>query len=1190
MRTRLVRAALALAATFATVGLSTSLTTLPASAQTLNAPTITSPLPADGETTVTEATPTVTVSGSADVNTDLVVLDGNTAVAETTSDSEGAWSVAVMLLYGSHALTAIEVDSAGDVSGPSNQSQVDVTSNQLVAYGDFGGSTGLADNGYEHPYLPAGGTTPSPGTPGYWFPANTCPGDTPGYIEWDNNQNGSVGTYPAYDNTQYDNSYPGSAPEENPNYVELNSNCVDGVTQTIDTVPGDQYTLSFGYAAREFPSGYGDCTENDFEVEWGASASPTTVASDLCGVTDGWTTATYTLTATSALTVLTFLDQDTTEPSDTLGGELSTVSVVPTASLAPANTSWDSAAPISLSGGSGSYSPTQSIDFSDEALWYQFPVVPDEQLTVGLTGASAGEQLALYSDIGQAFAAETNGSTAADLPVIEADDPGNSSAKFNETPLGNQKFNETPLAQKFNETPFGDQKFNETPYLGEKFNETPFVQAEAQSLLGESSPAGAASQSITANTWNNVGNDSTAADYYVEVFGNNGAFAAGADFTVTVTASGSACAGLDNYSSDIFTSTTPGVTLSGAGTNYSTVIIDDSSAMPSVSTIVGGPGAPSAPTLYNLAQATTGVVVDVGQSLGVQELAEQASTDYQCPYAVNLEADAIQSIVNSYRTSTTPDGGSNVQDVVIVGDDDVIPFFRYADEEAIGPENTYSPPLSSTSEADAALASNYYLSDDQYGAATELTIDGTTLPVQNAAVGRLVETPAEISATIGNYLTKPTIVPTSTLTTGYSFMTGPADSIAGSFAAGTPAGTTADPKGTNDTLVSNSWSASQLSTDLTKTPHQLVFLGAHFNASGLEAADGSALWTSQFGNEIGNNLNDSLVISAGCHSGYTIDPADAVSYGSPPTYVTGLPSWPEAFASAGATLIAGTGYQFGDSNYTADSDQYYVDLAKQLDYGTVSVGSVLLKTDYQYLASLDELNGLNEKSLLEVTLYGLPMLQIGETTQSSPPSAASSIVSSPLGTVSTGPGSQLGLGETTVDVPTVPLTENSVQSSPSGPAYTYYSSGQGGVVADPDQAVVPVQTEDVNVPSYVLRGVGFLGGNYTDSPGQTPLTGDPVTDTSEPPSPFSSATFYPEKTWNPNYFGTIETGADTELGITPVQYVTDPSNPSTAIMRTYSDTKLDLFYSNDTDLSAGGNSAALASAPEISGVSVNVSG
>ena len=110
---------------------------------------------------------------------------------------------------------------------------------------------------------------------------------------------------------------------------------------------------------------------------------------------------------------------------------------------------------------------------------------------------------------------------------------------------------------------------------------------------------------------------------------------------------------------------------------------------------------------YNLAANSNGVVVDVGQSKGVQELAAQAAANPACVYAVNLEADAIQAIINSFRNGS-PD---NVQDVVIVGDDDVIPFFRYSDAEPVAPEDGYSVPLNSDTEADAALANDYYLSD-----------------------------------------------------------------------------------------------------------------------------------------------------------------------------------------------------------------------------------------------------------------------------------------------------------------------------------------------------------------------------------------------------------------------------------------------------------------------------------------------
>ncbi|MGH9104399.1 MAG: Ig-like domain repeat protein, partial [Acidimicrobiales bacterium] len=446
------------------------------------------------------------------------------------------------------------------------------------------------------------------------------------------------------------------------------------------------------------------------------------------------------------------------------------------------------------------------------------------------------------------------------------------------------------------------------------------------------------------------------------------------------------------------------------------------------------------------------------------------------------------------------------------------------------------------------------------------------LPIQSAAVGRLVETPADIAQTIDNYLAGGTITPTSSLVTGYSFMQPPASEIETAFSTGIPGGT-------NDKLIAsdvdpvNPWTASDLSTALTARAHQLVFLGAHFSANDALAADDTTfLSTEQFAGEIGSDLQGSLVLSAGCHSGYNIDPADA-------TPVTNTLSWPQAFTEAGATLIAGTGYQFGDSNYVADSDQIYVDLAQQFGDEPGPVGTALLRTEWEYLASLDQLNGLDEKSLLQVTLYGLPMLSLHEPKEVPAPSGPTSVLASSDLQGLPGP---FGLEEADLSV-TPTLTATAAPGTSLS-----YDSGPQGVVADPGGPVVPVQTEDVNVPGETLRGVGLWSGSYTDSSGPSPLTGDPVTDAATTPAPFSSPVYYPQKIWNPNYFATLGTGGDTMLGVTPVQYVSDPTAPGNAVGRTYSNVDFHLFYDNDT-ASYGGNVPALAAPPQISDVSASYS-
>ncbi len=258
----------------------------------------------------------------------------------------------------------------------------------------------------------------------------------------------------------------------------------------------------------------------------------------------------------------------------------------------------------------------------------------------------------------------------------------------------------------------------------------------------------------------------------------------------------------------------------------------------------------------------------------------------------------------------------------------------------------------------------------------------------------------------------------------------------------------------------------------------------------------------------------------------------------------------------------------------------------------------MLQSQYQYLADLDGLNSLTEKALLEVTLYGIPMLNVApkgagqSSAQTTPGVFSLPDNSAPTSTVASGPGNTLGLYEADVTVPTGTLTQGSVDQD--GTTLTY-DSDTSGVVANPGQAVLPVQTEDVaysaNGVNQVLRGVGFLGGSYTDTDpvtgnAVTPLTGDPVTETYEPAAPFASPIFYPETLSNTNYFPTLESGGDTDLGITPEQYITNTTNPGvgTAIKRTYTNTQFALFYSDNF------GSAALAAAPSISNVSVTASG
>ena len=887
-----------------------------------------------------------------------------------------------------------------------------------------------------------------------------------------------------------------------------------------------------------------------------------------------------------------------TNPGD---GSYAAISSVPTtvtlSSVVPTNVDWTSARLLNAPG-----STTQAIDYPGEDLWYEFPVVPGEQVTVSLTNVPADDNIALFSDIAQTYQSET--SSTLNLAALGAETPGNAASPSAFSPSAFSPSAFSPSA--FRPSAFSPSAFSPSAFSPSAFSPSAFSgylsgtattspsafssvlsspsafssiysAAQIDSLLAVSTAPGAVDKSVIADTWNNTGN------FYIRISGENGANSA-LPYTLSVTTSGGPCAGvtLNDYAS--------APTLSApANSNYKTVIVDNSVLMPAAGASYSGSDA-LAPALGQLASATNGTVVDVSQSQQVSDLVKQAQTYPGCPYAENLVAGAIQHIINSYRTSAT-----NLKYVVIVGDDNVIPFFRYPDNAGIAPESDYEPPLLSTSAADAALANNYYLSDDQYGAASVLSVHGATVPLQTAAVGRLIETPSEILGTITQYLSDKGVLPTptSSLVTGYSFMQPPATEVAKAFAAGIPGGT-------SDTLITNdgvpasttgappnaSWTATSLSNSLFGSHHSLVFLGAHFSANNLLAADDTTtMTTNQFASGVGSSLENSLVLSAGCHAGYNIDGQDGIPG------VTDTLAWPQAFTEAGATLIAGTGYQYGDTNYVAYSDQVYVDLAKQLDVqpgsapGPVAIGAALLAAKQQYLAGIDQLSGIEEKALSQITLYGLPMLGLQMPSQTPALGQSTSAVSAAA--VTSQPGQFFGLQEADLAV-TPSLTTTSLGQG--GQTYTY-DSGPQGVTADPGGPVLPLQSENVAVPGETLRGVGLWSGTYADTSGTNPLTGDPVTDTSSsaPPSPFASPVFFPQTMWNPNYFRTLVSGGATDLAVTPVQYRSDPNGAATATMRVYSQLDLHLFYDNNTT-NYGADTPALAAPPSISQVSSTTSG
>ncbi|HYO42618.1 MAG TPA: CSLREA domain-containing protein [Candidatus Limnocylindrales bacterium] len=838
---------------------------------------------------------------------------------------------------------------------------------------------------------------------------------------------------------------------------------------------------------------------------------------------------------------------------------------------------------------------TGSLNYAGQSRWYRFAITPGSQVSLDLTNLPADYDLLLFRDIAQTYTTLTS---PGDLIQLSAEFSGKGqqfsgkgqafsdaifSGKGQAFSGKGQQFSGdlgfsgdvfSGKGQAFSGEAFAGvgQKFS--PIVdsgtGQRFSPEAYSGAQARSLVGFSLNTGLAPESITGNTWTNTGY------YYVRVAGGSGAFDPASSFSLHKTQSGDVCQGVLTYADQPLPAPT--------GTGVRTVILTDPSRIAGSQTERDALGAKLAALAAR--PEVAGAVVDVSTIARVADLNAQADgPKVGCPYAKNLVAMALRDIVDSYRTPANPD----LAYVVIVGGDGTIPFFRYPDTVDLAPESGYIPPVMPGSASDASLQLNYVLSQDTYGAARQLALGVGTFPVPNLAVGRLVETAAEASGLIDAYLdgTSNGVVPTPTsaLTTGYDFMADSADSIAASFAAGIGSGA-----GTRlDTLIApngiaptdpGSWDADALRASILGTRHDLVFLAGHFSSGVALAAD---FTTEMSASEIAASTVDmvnAIIFSQGCHSGYNLLDADGIPG------VSETLDWAQAFARKQATLIAGTGYQYGDTDLIAYSEAIYESFSRQLlaGSGPVSVGQALVRAKQAYLAANPTLEAIDTKALLQATLFGLPMLRVNLPNGRTPVTTDASIANPAPLTGGTGP--DLGLQHDTVTVAvdglvrhTKPLTGTDGAADQTATWYT----GPDGTVTKPFEPALPLIARNVSAPGLVLRGIGLRGGTYADEAGVVPLTGAAATEVNSAHTAFTSPTFFPVSVARPNYFGALA-GGETRLLITPVQHRSEGAATVTSTLRLFSDVTVELFYSGET------GEVSRTSAPSILGVTATDDG
>ena len=872
---------------------------------------------------------------------------------------------------------------------------------------------------------------------------------------------------------------------------------------------------------------------------------------------------------------------------------------------------------------------TQKLIQVGESRWYKIGYIPPNskvkfKLNLDLPGnpadwpeeISINPDLVAYGDILQAYNdLLSNG----DLPYQDANFPNEAFAasQFNATMFNASQFNASQFnASQFNASQwnelifnpalldtaiysedvwsaatFAASQFNASQFNASQWNATQwnpaselgnaYASAQYASVLAVSANDGQDSEEVAINTYGNGGT------YYARIRGREGSFDDDVSFTIEVTVESSVCDGLvDNFG---LSRNFPGPEVVG---NYETLILVDYARMQF--TNQQERDALTA-KLADLAGATNGLVVDLGSDQEILKRHGQADNtdaaipnDYrECPYAQNVVAEGIRDYVKYLSDDYNPN--NLLKYVVIVGDDSDIPFYRIADKALLGPEEMYVPPVLAGTSSFGSLNYNTILTQDPYVAGFDVQTENTAVPIPSKiTIGRLVETPQEIMTMIDAYLANPTITPSKALVGAYDFLKDSGFQTS-SWLAGS------DNSLPVDQLINDTWTADDLTAELGNlSPQSLVYLAGHFSANAALAADYNSILTTQAFEQIPGSptaFTNSIIFSAGCHSGYNIVNA----HGTPATYE---PDWAAVSARLGITLIAGTGYQYADTDLNKYSEWLYTEFSHQLRSNAataIPIGEALRQAKLEYMKQTPVLRGIDQKSLLIATIFGLPMTKVnmpGERYDLS--GDGGSLTTGDLTPAGANPGFTYGLkwkdltrsyvdpadpdpfwGDSHLNPYEVDLDDVYAELDPITTTYLRNESPgvnvgdpNAGIFSSPGEPTLPLDTFDATIvdnPGLILRDVGFLGGSYTDFTGMYPLMGAPGTELSLPHFSFLSFVFYPQKPWSINRFDALANpNGSTLVNITPTEYRSEQPTQAdvarTATMRRFDDMTLRLFY------------------------------
>lgn len=516
-----------------------------------------------------------------------------------------------------------------------------------------------------------------------------------------------------------------------------------------------------------------------------------------------------------------------------------------------------------------------------------------------------------------------------------------------------------------------------------------------------------------------------------------------------------------------------------------------------------------------------------------------AYSDWTTNQTTLLSVDKANNVASAIRNRTLAalEQHPNVEYIVIVGSDLVLPHRRVADGIRKKTESEYADKVTADTPLQVALQANMILTDDYYADKEPTQNGGHEFYVPDYALGRLIEHPDDMIALIDTFLADSSMDGKQVLVTGYDFVQDGGLIIKRLFQN--------DGFTTDDTLIGASWLGDNLRNKLLHaTPRfDVQSINGHSTHTSILTPNGDNIAAEQIGSAT-SNLAGSLIFNVGCHAGLN-DP--------------GTQDLPQSFIQQQATYIGNTGFGWGGSGVVF-SEAVMRTFAYRLLLGPAnSPGNALREAKLNYSNQATKIGPYDEKSLMQVTLYGLPMYQF-----------ASGATLTPIETfpdVQVNTSTTARLRADTESVTTKGQFEYKL--SRSFATFGTDSTSAGDILTLNDsvhtaanEPVQPLFFYDLSVPQEGdLKGLLFLGGVYTEVQRFDPVVVLPFNEyiTSREEPAFST------DGWHPAVPFAIRAGSTTHTADNTIATVLGQYNSAEGTERIYDRMSFETYYSNSAD-------------------------